>query len=94
MDRMFIARDTSHLEMSELKDFAPEKISDMSVIADTSHSPIGPVGPFEQSPTSWTAVRSSALDCGANTADICGTDESQSCVPGSDICGTMTGCEV
>ena len=45
MDRMVLALDTSHVEMSELKDFAPEKISDMSVTADTAQSPIGPVGP-------------------------------------------------
>ena len=45
----------------------------MSVMLDTSHSPIGPCGPLEQWPCADTfrhaptALWSSALDCGENT---------------------------
>ena len=46
----------------------------MSVIAETSHSPIGPYGPSEQSPSgensrhALIAPLSSVLDCGENAA--------------------------
>ena len=53
---MLVTPDTSHLEMSPLKLFAsgttfPFALNNllMSVTAETSHDPIGPCGPFEQS---------------------------------------------
>ena len=47
----------------------------MSVTRDTSHSPIGPCGPWEQPPLgdssrhAFTAMLSSVLDCGAKASD-------------------------
>ena len=64
--------DTSHSEMSALKDVESIKIVLISVTRDTSHSPIAPCGPSEQSPRgdtfvqSWIPLLSSALDCGEN----------------------------
>ena len=69
---MSFTRDTSHLEMSPLNDVAPIKMVLISVMLDTSHSPIGPCRPSEQSPFSdnfrqvVTALLSFALDCGEN----------------------------
>ena len=72
---MLVTLDTSHLEMSPLKeDVVPLKIDAMLVTLDTFHSPIGPVEPLEQLPCgdslrhATTAILSSALDCGENAA--------------------------
>ena len=70
--------DTSHLEMSPLNLFAPGTESSlnnwMSTTADTSHDPIGPCGPLEQSVDSRRhsaiAAWSSALDFGAHPAVV------------------------
>ena len=72
MRLMSSTRDTSHVEMSPLKDVAPMKMALMSVMLDTSHSPIGPCAWSEQS-RSWdnlrqlvTALLSSGFICGEN----------------------------
>ena len=63
---------TSHCEMSPLKLVIANKWL-ISVTLDTSHSPIGPCTPVEQSPSeerrrhARTDFKSSNLDCGANT---------------------------
>ena len=65
-------REISHFEMSLLKDAAPRNMAFVSVTLDTSHSPIGPCGPSEQSPSGAnfrqivTAFLSSAWNCGEN----------------------------
>ena len=69
---MSVTLDTSHDEMSWLKDAAPLNIPYMEVTLETSHDPIGPVGPLEHAPFvdrakhATTAFLNSALDCGAN----------------------------
>ena len=69
---MFFTFETSQFEMSLLKDAAPMKTPLISVNLDTSHAPIDPCGPSEQSPFGddfaqlVKAVLSSALDCGEN----------------------------
>ena len=71
MPRMVVTLDTSHLEMSPLNLSAPRTASGLnnsfiSVTAETSHAPIGPCGPLEQSLDSCRhsamAAWSSALD--------------------------------
>ena len=75
---ILVTLDTCHFEMSLLNNFAPSKISVMSCTRDTSHSPIGPYGPVEQSPfgdTSRherTARSTSSLDWGENADLVAG----------------------
>ena len=70
---MLVTADTSHADMSWLKDCAYANIPYMLVTADTSHDPIGPCAPAEQLPTgdslmhAPTASWSSILLWGANT---------------------------
>ena len=80
MRRMLVTLDTSQLEISPLNliapgrgglNFASKNNWPMSVTADTSHDPIGPYGPLEQSVgdscrQSEMAAWSSALDLGAH----------------------------
>ena len=55
------------------------------VTLDTSHSPIGPCGPLEQSPSGdnfrhvSTALLSCTLDCGTNAGLDCGTNAGLDC---------------
>ena len=69
---MSFAFDKSHFEISALKNIALENMRLMSATRDTSHFPIGPCGPLEQSPLgdslrhALTARLSSALDSGEN----------------------------
>ena len=70
---MSVTRDTSHFDMSLLKDAAPRNMALISVTLDTSHFPIAPYGPSEQSPSEDTSTRqmvmallSSAMDFGEN----------------------------
>ena len=69
---MSVTCPTFHVDRSWLNDLASENIEFKLVTWDTSHSPIGPYGPVEQSPTgdslkhaSAAALRSS-LSCGKN----------------------------
>ena len=48
---MSVTFETSQDDRSWLKAVAPRNISDMSVTCDTSQVPIGPFGPFGQSPS-------------------------------------------
>ena len=70
---MSVTLETSHIEMSAVKDATPMKIALMSATFDTFHSLIGPCGLAEllkSRQKSWqelTALESSALDCGENT---------------------------
>ena len=77
MDRMLVTLDTSHFERSPLNLFAPgtrllfastNKLC-ISATAETSHDPIGPCGPLEQSVDSFRhstmAAWNSSLDFGA-----------------------------
>ena len=70
---MSFTLDTFHFEISFWNDVARMKMSLMSVILDTSHSPIDPCAPLEQFNSReycrqvTTALFSSALDCGENT---------------------------
>ena len=73
IELMLVTRDTSHFEMSPLKELASYlNIPFMSVMLDTPHSLIGPSGPLWQSPFgdnfrhASTALLSSDLDCGGN----------------------------
>ena len=65
---MVVTLDTSHREMSPLKEFSLANKWIISVTSDTSHSAIGPCGPSEQSPSgdisrhSSTASLSSSLE--------------------------------
>ena len=76
MRDMLVTRDTSQFRMSPLKEFALVNKSVMSVMLDTSHSPIGPCGLLEQSPSgdisrhALTAPLISVLDCGENAAVV------------------------
>ena len=69
---MSVTRDTSHFEMSPLKNDAEENMRLMSVTRDTSHASIGPCGPFKHSPFGdslrhvSTALLSCTMDCGEN----------------------------
>ena len=76
MESMLATLDTSHLEISLLNDDAAGTISllnklFMSVTAETSHDPICPCGPLEQSEDSFRHSRmaawSSALDFGVHS---------------------------
>merc|ERR1719201_653007 len=51
MPSILVTLRTFHLDRSRLKDLALENILSMLVTWDTSHTPIGPCGPVEQSPT-------------------------------------------
>ena len=68
MRDMLVALDTSHLDMSPLKEFTLANTRLMSVTLDMSHSAIGPCAPLEQSPLgdNWrhasTAAWSSVVD--------------------------------
>ena len=69
---MSVTFETSHFDMSPLNDSPPMKMALMSVILDTSHSPIGPCSPSEQSSSTesrrvMTALLSSFWECGENT---------------------------
>ena len=70
MANIFITRETSHRDMSPLNNVADEKMYVMSVTRDTSHPPIAPCTPREQSPFgdstrhASTALLSSSLDRG------------------------------
>ena len=76
MDLMLVTADTSHFDNSWLKADAHQNMSLILVTAETSQSPIGPCGPWEQSPIgdilihSSTAPRSSSLDSGLDAAEI------------------------
>ena len=67
-----VTLDTSHLEMSALNIFASANKRLMSVTPDTSHSPIAPCVPADQSPFcdssrhAFTALWSTSLDLGSN----------------------------
>ena len=73
MSNMSFTLDTSHFEMSPLNNNAFENIRSMEVTRDTSHAPIGPYGPVEQSPSdenarhSFTAFLRPSFDCGRVT---------------------------
>ena len=73
--------DTSHFEMSALKDLALVNSAVMSVTRDMSHSPIGLCGPFDQSPFGdslryvSTAFLSTTWDCGENAVTGKGVKE-------------------
>ena len=70
---MSLTLNTFHFEISPLNDPAPMKMELMSMILDTSHSPIAPCGPAEQSPFgdnfrhAVTLFLSASLVCGENT---------------------------
>ena len=94
---MFRTLDMSHFERSPLNNVASRNISLISVTRDTSHSPIGPCGPLEQSPCGHilmcasTAVLSSALDCGENTGVVAHTGLLKLFIPHAPLqqCGEM-----
>ena len=70
MYSMLVTLDTSHFEISALKEYLLVNMELMSVTRDTSHSPIGPnaLGHFptdEACKHVSTAALSSALDFGA-----------------------------
>ena len=71
---MSFTLDTFHFETEPMNAGANEKIKDMLLTLDTSHSPIGPCGPVEQSPFgdnfrhASMALLSSDFDCGEKTA--------------------------
>ena len=74
MLRMLVTLDTSHFDRSPLKEVAPRNISSISVTLDTSHDPIGPVGPCAQLPTGELSMHASTAflrchpDFGVNAA--------------------------
>ena len=69
---MSFTLDKSHFDISPWNEFTPMKMSLMSVILDTSHSPIDPCVSLEQFNSGdnfrqvVTALLSSTLDCGEN----------------------------
>merc|ERR1719460_1904848 len=70
---MVVTLDTFHLARSPLNADALANMANMLVTLDTSHDPIGPCGPLEQSKSdafghSAMAARSSAFDLGAQAA--------------------------
>merc|ERR1719487_2354077 len=71
---MSVTRPTSQFEMSALKELAESNIEFISVTFDTSHVPIGPYGPLEQSVDSLrhasTASLSSVRVFGENTDEV------------------------
>ena len=73
---MLVTLDTSHFEMSPLNDFAEANMSNMSATPETSHDPIGPCEPLEQSESppfrhALMAVWSCAFDFGAKPVALC-----------------------
>ena len=79
MPHTVVTLDTSHLEMSPLNLSAPRTASGLnnsfiSVTAETSHDPIGPCGPLEQSEDSFRHFRKAAwrfsLDFGGQSVAI------------------------
>ena len=74
MAAMSVTADTFHADRSWLKDCFPLNNDLISVMADTSHDPMGPCGPAKQSPTGDSLMHkpkaslSSVLFWGANVA--------------------------
>ena len=75
MPFIFVTFATFQFEMSALKVRIPENTPLMSVTNDTSHVPIAPFGPAEQTPSADTftqvrvAVTRAFLSFGVNTAE-------------------------